>query len=99
MSDPNASYQPAQPYQGGTAPQSTKTNLFAILALVGAFVFPLAGLILGIIALKQVKETGEQGRGLALAGVIISAVYMVVAVIIIIASFALAASVGTSVSY
>ena len=108
MSDPNASnppsYQPAQPYQGGGAqnygqPQSQKTNLLAILSLVGAFVFPLAGLILGIIALKQIKQTGEQGRGLALAGIIISAVYMVVVVIIMIVSFSLAASIGTSVTY
>jgi uncharacterized membrane protein len=109
MSDPNASnppsYQPAQPYQGGSTqgygqpPQSQKTNLLAILSLVGAFVFPLAGLILGIIALKQIKQTGEQGRGLALAGIIISAVYMVVVVIIMIVSFSLAASIGTSVTY
>jgi hypothetical protein len=107
MSDPNAansSYQPAQPYQGAAPqgygqPQSQKTNLLAILALVGAFVFPLAGLILGIIALKQIKQTGEQGRGLALAGVIISAVYIVAVIIIMIVTFALAASVGSSVTY
>jgi Na+/H+-dicarboxylate symporter len=92
MSDPNASnppsYQPAQPYQNGgspqgygQAPQSQKTNLLAILSLVGAFVFSLAGLILGIIALKQIKETGEQGRGLALAGIIISALSIVISII------------------
>ncbi|RWZ52689.1 DUF4190 domain-containing protein [Labedella phragmitis] len=91
MSDPNASnppsYQPAQPYQGGAAqgygqpPQSQKTNLLAILSLVGAFVFSLAGLILGIIALKQIKQTGEQGRGLALAGIIISSIAIVLGII------------------
>ncbi|RWZ67963.1 DUF4190 domain-containing protein [Labedella populi] len=91
MSDPNASnppsYQPAQPYQGGGAqgygqpPQSQKTNLLAILSLVGAFVFSLAGLILGIIALKQIKQTGEQGRGLALAGIIISSIGIVLGII------------------
>jgi uncharacterized membrane protein len=91
MSDPNASnppsYQPAQPYQSGSAQgygqpsQPQKTNLLAILSLVGAFVFSLAGLVLGIIALKQIKQTGEQGRGLALAGIIISSISIVISVI------------------
>lgn len=95
MSDPNASnppsYQPAQPYQNngaaqgyGQQPQSEKTNLLAILSLVGAFVFSLAGLVLGIIALKQIKQTGEKGRGLALAGIIISSLSIVISIISII---------------
>ncbi|WP_245819651.1 DUF4190 domain-containing protein [Rhodococcoides yunnanense] len=43
----------------------------AIAALVGAlFIAPL-GIILGHISLSQIKRSGEQGRGLALAGAII----------------------------
>ena len=53
------------------APQSAKTNTMAILALVFAFVFSPVGAILGHIALGQIKKSGEDGRGLALAGVII----------------------------
>ncbi|MDK3258085.1 DUF4190 domain-containing protein [Blastococcus capsensis] len=47
------------------------TNTLAILALVMAFVFAPAGLVLGIVARKQIKRTGEEGSGLALAGIIV----------------------------
>jgi hypothetical protein len=51
--------------------QPTPTNGMAIAALVGAlFISPL-GIVLGHIALSQIKRTGEQGRGLAVAGTII----------------------------
>jgi hypothetical protein len=46
----------------------------AILALVLAFVFAPAGLVLGIIARKQIRQTGEEGSGLALAGIIIGGI-------------------------
>ena len=50
------------------------TNTTAILALVLAFVFAPAGLVLGIIARKQIRQTGEEGDGLALAGIIVGAI-------------------------
>jgi Domain of unknown function (DUF4190) len=50
------------------------TNTMAILALVMAFVFAPAGLILGIIARKQIRQTGEDGDGLALAGIIVGGI-------------------------
>ena len=50
------------------------TNTMAILSLVLAFVFAPAGLVLGIIARKQIRETGEEGDGLALAGIIIGSI-------------------------
>jgi hypothetical protein len=50
------------------------TNTMAILALVLAFVFAPAGLILGIIARKQIRQTGEEGGGLALAGIIVGGI-------------------------
>ena len=58
----------------GPPPYGRPTNTMAILALVLAFAFAPAGLILGIIARKQIKQTGEQGDGLALAGIIIGAI-------------------------
>ena len=42
-----------------------KYNLFAILAFVFAFVVLPVGVILGIIALTQIKKTGEKGRWIA----------------------------------
>jgi hypothetical protein len=51
------------------------TNTLAILALVFAFVFAPAGLVLGLVARKQIRETGEQGDGLALAGAIVGGIF------------------------
>jgi len=51
-----------------------RTNTNAILALVFAFVFAPVGLILGIISLNQIKRTGEEGKGLAISGIVIGGV-------------------------
>ncbi len=53
----------------------------AIVALILAFIFPLIGLILAIIAKKQIKETGEGGEGLATAALILSIVFMAIGLI------------------
>ena len=50
------------------APAVATTNTMAILALVFAFIFPIAAIFLGHIAKKQIRQTGEQGEGLATAG-------------------------------
>lgn len=52
------------------APEPT-TNVLAIVALAGSFFVGLVGIICGHIALGQIRRTGEKGRGLALAGMII----------------------------
>ncbi|MBP2413142.1 hypothetical protein JOF48_001941 [Arthrobacter stackebrandtii] len=64
-----------QPYYGVPpydAPAPGGTNTLAILSLVFAFVFNIAGIVLGHMALKQISQTNEQGRGLAVAGLVIS---------------------------
>jgi hypothetical protein len=60
------------------------TNTMAILALVMAFVFAPAGLILGIVARKQIRETGEDGDGLALAGIIVGGIVTAIFVLFIV---------------
>jgi hypothetical protein len=52
---------------------TTKTNTLAIISLVTSILWgtALVGIITGHIAMSQIKRTGESGRGLALAGVII----------------------------
>ena len=60
---------------GYQAPRGT--NTLAIISLVGAFLCTPVGLICGIIALNQIKRTGEQGRGLAIAGIVVSALSVV----------------------
>ena len=60
------------------------TNTMAILALVMAFVFAPAGLILGIVARKQIRQTGEDGDGLALAGIIVGGIVTALFVLVIV---------------
>ena len=64
----------------GTA---ARYNVLAIVGFILAFVFSLAGLIVSLIALSQIKKTGERGRGLAIAGVIISIVSIIFGIIYI----------------
>lgn len=47
-----------------------RTNPLAIAALVLGFVFPLAAIPVGHISRSQIRRTGEQGSGLAIAGLI-----------------------------
>lgn len=58
-------------------PQPNKTNGMAIAGLVLAFIIPLLGFILSIISLGQIKKRGEGGRGLAIAGIVISSLFMI----------------------
>jgi hypothetical protein len=60
------------------------TSTMAILALVMTFVFAPAGLILGIVARKQIRRTGEDGDGLALAAIIAGGIFTAIYVLIII---------------
>ncbi|GAA2240949.1 DUF4190 domain-containing protein [Herbiconiux moechotypicola] len=77
-------------------PAEQRTNVLAIVSLVISILgFNVIAIILGAIALSQIKKTGEKGRGLALAGIIIGAVSIVLVIIIIIVSVAVVASSGT----
>jgi hypothetical protein len=67
---PTAYYPPA-PY--GYLPRPT--NTLAILALVFAFVFAPAAIVLGHVARRQIQRTGEDGDGLALAGLIVGYIF------------------------
>ncbi len=78
-------YASSNPY--AAAPQQ-RTNVLAIIALIAAFVVPLAGIICGHIALSQIKRTGENGRGLALAGTVLGYIFTVLGLLFIIAYFA-----------
>ncbi|GAA5192988.1 hypothetical protein GCM10023322_53780 [Rugosimonospora acidiphila] len=60
-----------QPY--GQPPGTT--NLMAILALIFAFVFAPAGIVLGHFARRQIRLTGERGANLAMAGLVLGYVF------------------------
>lgn len=56
---------PASPEGGGT-------NGWAIAGFVSSFFIPILGIIFSAIGLGQIKRTGQKGRGLAIAGIVIS---------------------------
>jgi uncharacterized protein YacL len=96
---PAPSYGSAPAYDAGTpsygAPATQKTNVLAIVSLVSAFFISIVGIITGHIALSQIKKTGEQGRGLAIAGLIIGYVGLVIGIIVAIVWFAI---IGAAIS-
>ncbi|MBN9110587.1 MAG: DUF4190 domain-containing protein [Pseudonocardia sp.] len=76
-------------------PVAAPTNTMAILSLIFAFVFAPLGLVFGFVARSQIKTSGESGDGLALAGIIISGVFVALFVLFFIFIFALAGAAST----
>jgi hypothetical protein len=75
-----------QPQQYGQQPYGQplaqdKYNVLAIVSLVSAFFVSLAAIITGHIALSQIKKTGEKGRGLAIAGLVLGYLGIVAGII------------------
>ncbi|MCS5498008.1 DUF4190 domain-containing protein [Cnuibacter physcomitrellae] len=63
---------PAAAAQATVYPPQRRTSLLAVLTLVfGILGFGVVPVVTGHIALSQLKRTGEDGRGLALAGLIL----------------------------
>ncbi|MCM3655721.1 DUF4190 domain-containing protein [Agromyces mediolanus] len=78
-----------------------KTNTLAVVSLVASlaglltgFGF-LVGIICGHISLSQIKKTGEQGHGAALAGTIIGYVGIALSVIVVVVIIVMAAAAAT----
>jgi formate-dependent nitrite reductase membrane component NrfD len=83
---------PAPEYSPYGPPQP-KTNSLAIASLVASLVGflcwlgSIAGIALGIVAMNQIKRTGEQGHGFAVAGIAIGALSLVVGLIFFVVAF------------
>ncbi|MBF6176271.1 DUF4190 domain-containing protein [Nocardia blacklockiae] len=91
---PPQGFPPQGPPPGGPAPmpggnqfapppQQQGTNGFAIAALILGILGGVCGLaiVFGVIALVQIKKTGQRGRGLAIAGLALTTVWIAVGVI------------------
>lgn len=77
--------------QNAPAQGPAKTNTLAIVALILGIVVAPGGIICGIISLKQIARTGEAGRGMAKAGLIIGIILTVLWVLYVV--FAIIAAV------
>lgn len=76
----------AQPYPYGYPPAPRPTNAMAIASLVCAFLFAPLGIVFGHISLSQIRRTGEEGHGLAVAGLVLSYLITAFAVLALIAT-------------
>lgn len=79
----------APAYGYGAAPRVNPLAIVALVSsLVGLFAIPVIGQIVGIItghiSLKQVKTTGERGRGMALSGVLIGYISLGLGILLIV---------------
>ncbi len=92
MSQPPPYYPPQPPHYGSPYgpgpypyPAPPPTNGMAIASLICAFVFAPLGIVFGHISLSQIKKSGEEGRGLAIAGLVISYLVTVLSIVVIFA--------------
>ncbi|WP_415623755.1 DUF4190 domain-containing protein, partial [Mycobacterium colombiense] len=85
-------YYPPPDYRGGYGPAGTHrsgTNGLAIASLIAAFTGLLCGIgsivaiVLGAIALDQIKRTRQDGFGLAVAGIVVGIATLVVILVIV----------------
>ena len=86
---PPAGY-PAPNYAGAYGQPRQKTNSLAIASLVASVigilpfvcgVGSIIGIVLGVVALNQIKTSGEGGRGLAIAGIAVGAVTFLISIV------------------
>ncbi|GAA1560890.1 hypothetical protein GCM10009789_12710 [Kribbella sancticallisti] len=77
---PPGGYPPGQgfqPYPGGNQPPRRKTSMLAILAFIfGLIAFVPVAVVLGIIALVKIPKNGEKGQALAVAGIVLSGLWL-----------------------
>ncbi|MBD9698868.1 DUF4190 domain-containing protein [Flavimobilis sp. GY10621] len=67
-----------------------RTNVAAILSLVFGLGGGLLGIVFGHVALKQIAETGERGRGLAVAGLVLGYLGLLIIVAVVVGLLVLA---------
>jgi hypothetical protein len=95
---PYPGYPPAPygPYWAGKPPGTNGKAIAALVTAIAGLLFcglpSIAGVILGVIAMRETKSTGQDGYGIALAGTIIGALAVVFFVLYIALMVIIAAS-------
>jgi hypothetical protein len=98
--DPPYTGDPFDPYRPLKPPGTNGKAIAALVCSLSGLVFcglpSIAGIILGIIAMRETKRTGQDGFGLAVAGLAIGAVIVVLMLIYVVFMVFI---VSTSASY
>ncbi len=89
-SDPYDPYRQLKP--SGTNGKAVAALVCSIVGLMCCGLSSIAGIILGIIAMRETKRTGQDGFGLAVAGVAIGGVVIALVILYFIFVFVVAAS-------
>ncbi len=86
-------------------PRAQRTNPYAIASLicgiiqfVGVLPAGIIAIVLGHVARREIRRTGEDGYGMAKAGLILGYVGVVLSIILVIVFLVLAVKVSTSMS-
>lgn len=85
---------PPPAYPGGYGPPGARpgTNGFAVASLVSSLtgllccIGSIAGIVLGIVALSQVKQTRQGGHGMAVAGIVIGGIGVLIGLVVTVVS-------------
>jgi hypothetical protein len=84
------------PYRPATAPGMNSTAIASLVLSVTGWLCcaPLAivGLILGVVAMRETKRTGQDGWGVALAGTIIGGLFVAAGLVVMLLYLALMVS-------
>ena len=84
---PYPMYPPAKP--AGTNGKALAALLTSLAGLVCCGLPSIVGLVLGIVAIRETKRTGQDGFGLAVAAVAISALVMIGSLLYLLVTFVL----------
>jgi hypothetical protein len=92
-------YQVSLPETNGLAVGSLVTSIAGVVLGIPLTLFcylglliPIVGIVLGAMALNQIKRTNQQGRGLAIAGIAVGAIAVVLLVVLVIVVMTMALS-------
>ncbi|WP_197381963.1 DUF4190 domain-containing protein [Mycolicibacterium mengxianglii] len=96
-------YNPYDPYGQGKPPGTNGKAIAALVTAVGGLVLcglpSIAGIILGIIAMRETKRTGQDGYGLALAGLIVGSLVVLLGILYIVFIVVIASNSSTYPTY
>jgi peptidyl-prolyl cis-trans isomerase B (cyclophilin B) len=86
LADGAAPYAPAPPFPTAVQQPPASLNDLAVIALIASCVgLSIPGLVMGHLAMRQIKRSGDSGRGIALAAIIIGYAVTVIVLLSIVA--------------